>query len=348
MIRTVKAACEGIKKELEGISRYDMPWAHRLWLYKNEFTTSRGMIYDLTEDRVNDYLTDLEHLRTVNINRGNKEIVENKLEYHLVFSEKYPSHIPELLAIVSNDGDILCMKPEYNSIGDVLEGIQGQKAVVKPKSASGGDGVHILQRDGNTLQFDGEPKSELELRERLSKLPDSIIVEYIQQADYAEKIYPAGANTIRVLTMIDPKSGEPFIASAVHRFGTRESGHVDNWSSGGMSVGMDTKTGELGQLAMSPKGGEFERGTHHPDTGEKVTEIVVPDWESVRENVLEVAGECAELLPYAGWDVVVTDKNGSAKIIEANSTPDVDLMQTHEPLLADERVRRFYHHHDVL
>lgn len=348
MRQTVRVAYEGIKKELEGIPRYDMSWSHRLWLYRNEFASSRGVMYDLTEDRIDDYLTDLEHQRTGKINRGVKEIVENKLIYHLLFSEKYPSCIPDLLATVSTDNDISYVKREHNSMADVLEGLDGQKAVVKPKIASGGSDVHILQRDGNDILFDGESTSELELRERLSKLPESIVVEYVQQADYAEEIYPAGANTIRVLTMVDPQNDEPFIAAAVHRFGTRESGHVDNWSSGGLSAAVNTETGELGKTAASPKGGEFSRGTHHPDTGEEIAGTVVPNWETVREMILEIAGQWRELLPYAGWDVVVTDASGSVKIIEANSTPDVDLMQTHDPLLADERARRFYHHHGVL
>ncbi|WP_436935602.1 hypothetical protein [Halovenus marina] len=55
----------------------------------------------------------------------------------------------------------------------------------------------------------------------------------------------------------------------------------------------------------------------------------------------------ALLTPYIGWDVVVADTDGSFQVVEANSSPDV-INQTHEPLLTDDRVVRFYEYHDVL
>jgi hypothetical protein len=60
-----------------------------------------------------------------------------------------------------------------------------------------------------------------------------------------------------------------------------------------------------------------------------------------------MAGYVAPLTPYIGWDVVVTDTHGSFRVVEGNSSPDV-INQTHEPLLADERVVRFYEHHGVI
>jgi len=35
-------------------------------------------------------------------------------------------------------------------------------------------------------------------------------------------------------------------------------------------------------------------------------------------------------------------------VIEGNAFSDTDLLQTHEPLLADDRVRRFFEHHGVV
>lgn len=49
-----------------------------------------------------------------------------------------------------------------------------------------------------------------------------------------------------------------------------------------------------------------------------------------------------------GWDVIVTDHESSFKVIEGNAAPGIDSLQTHWPMLTDERVRRFYRHHGVL
>jgi len=35
-------------------------------------------------------------------------------------------------------------------------------------------------------------------------------------------------------------------------------------------------------------------------------------------------------------------------VIEGNAFSDVDLLQTHEPLLADDRARRFFDHYGVV
>ena len=347
-MRRLARAAKGLRKELANLLTYDMPWSRRVWLYRNEFTTSRGVIYDLTGHSVHNYLSDLQHQRTVRINRDNKDLVENKLVYHLLFSETHPSRIPRVLATVSPGGDISCLNASYGSVGGLLGALDGGRAVIKPKMASGGKEVHVLGRDGDDVLFDGEPTSARNLRQKLSTLPESIVVEFVQQAAYAERIYPDGANTIRVITMVDPETREPFIPAAVHRFGTRRSGYVDNWTAGGLSVAVDTDTGELGKAAASPKQGEFSMETHHPDTDAEITGTVIPGWETVKQAVLDIAGHYGDVLPYAGWDVVVTDADGSVQVIEANSVPDVDLVQTHHPLLADERARRFYEHHGVL
>jgi D-alanine-D-alanine ligase-like ATP-grasp enzyme len=52
-------------------------------------------------------------------------------------------------------------------------------------------------------------------------------------------------------------------------------------------------------------------------------------------------------IPYAGWDVIVTDNEGSFKLIEANSHSGVKSLQVHEPLLVDNRVREFYETYGV-
>ena len=75
--------------------------------------------------------------------------------------------------------------------------------------------------------------------------------------------------------------------------------------------------------------------------------VHIPQWDRICDNILEIAEYVAPLTPYVGWDVLVTDHDGSIAVVEGNSYPDVPL-QTHEPLLADDRVRRFYESYDVV
>lgn len=347
IISTVR---RGLKLELEGIRTHDVPWLRRLWLYRNGFMSSRDVLYELSDESVDEYLSDRQRLRTRSINNRHRDLLKNKLQFHLIFGESHPEHVPAVYGLTGS-GRRLSRMPilPFESTADLFETLAGEKLVVKPKIGALGTDVHVLDHDGDSPVFDGESMSEAAFLDRLAGLPESILVEHVDQADYAATIYPGSANTIRCLTMIDPVTDDAFIAAAVHRFGSKTSRHVDNFSSGGMAAPVDIETGELGDVVASTKGGStFSRETSHPDTGAQVTGIRVPEWETVRERLLEITREYADLLPYVGWDVVVTDDDGSFVLIEGNSSPDIDLLQTHQPLLADERVRRFYDHHGVL
>lgn len=71
----------------------------------------------------------------------------------------------------------------------------------------------------------------------------------------------------------------------------------------------------------------------------------MPRWQRVRTELLALARR-ASFLPYVGWDVVVTDS--AFTILEGNKYSDVDLLQVHEPLLRDPRVRAFYERHGIV
>lgn len=57
----------------------------------------------------------------------------------------------------------------------------------------------------------------------------------------------------------------------------------------------------------------------------------------------QLLGVAARLpfLPYVGWDIVV-DPLGSLKIIEGNHRSGVTILQIHQPLLRDPRIRDFF------
>lgn len=342
----------GAAMELENIRTYDMPWRRRFWLYCQGFTSSRGVIYDLTDERVGDYLNDI-HTQKVRLQYtdwNDGEILKNKLRFHELFSRTHPQHVPELLAVWDPDqeGEAVSGTP-FVTVDDLVSKAAERRLVVKPRWGADGDDVHVIGHDDDRPVVDNVPVTEPELRETLERQPESIVTEYVPQAAYAARIYPDASNTIRILVMVDPDTGSPFIASAAHRFGTRDSGHVDNWGSGGLSVHVDVDTGVLGTAARSNKGnGEFARVEEHPDTGAPITGRAIPAWKDVREGVLNVAEEYKDSLKYVGWDVVVTGEDGSFAIIEGNAAPGIHVHQTHEPLLVDDRVNRFFEHHGVL
>lgn len=336
-----------LRVEGQNLRRYDLPVTDRLRLYRHGFASERGILYDLASNPHSDYLSDVEYLRTQSINQPNQAGLANKLLFDELVSQSHPELLPDLLGVTRN-GSLVDGPFELCSVDALYDYCCDSRAVVKPIQASGGAEVHVVVPGKRGPRIDGQTVTESGLAAFLDDRPASVVTAYVEQAAYADDIYPDSANTVRLVTMVDPETGEPFIATGVHRFGGGDSGHVDNWSSGGLVVALDTETGELGEAAVPPKDGTLRTVAEHPDTGARISGITVPGWDDIVEGVLDLAGEYGWLWPYVGWDVVVTGDDGSFQILEGNYFPHVPMMQIHEPLLANPRIRRFYEYHGVV
>jgi hypothetical protein len=220
------------------------------------------------------------------------------------------------------------------------------RLVLKPVYGFGGDGVHVCRSAGDGVVVDGERESRAAFVDRIDALDDSLVTAYVDQADHAARLFPDATNTLRVVTLRDPDTGDPFVADAVHRIGTRRSAPVDNWSRGGLSATIrDDGTLSPGAQWL-PDRGVVRWFESHPDTGERIVGTPVPDWEPIREGVLSMA-RAMPYLPRVGWDVLPTG-DGEFVVLEANAHAATRTLQVHGPLLRDDRVRRFYEAHGCL
>jgi len=220
--------------------------------------------------------------------------------------------------------------------------------VLKPVRGGQGRGVHVLRRDGARYTWDGQARSPGALRSIVARLRDYLVMAFVDQHPYAAEIFPHSGNTLRILTMIDPDTGQPFIARAVHRIGTSTSIPTDNVSRGGMSSAIALEGGELGPAAVT-KTRQLRLTWHdrHPETASPIAGVVVPNWKRAQELVLAAAQHLA-FCPYIGWDLLVTEGQPGVAFIEANDTSWTHVFQIHGGLLRDPRVRRFYEHHGVV
>jgi hypothetical protein len=212
-------------------------------------------------------------------------------------------------------------------------------------TGGGGRNIYILEPETDGWRVNQRPAGEGELERLVREADGYILTEFAAQAAYSSRIYPHTTNSIRVVTMVDPDSGRAFIPIAVHRFGTRASEPVDNWTQGGLSASVELDSGVLSAGVSYPTEGTLTWREQHPDTGSEIQGVQVPHWPTLREGITSAA-ERVGFIPYIGWDVVVTDDGYT--VLEGNTYTDVNLLQVHRPLLADPRVRSFYKHHGVI
>lgn len=331
------------------------PVKKRLAMWQSGFRGVSGSLYDLSPEHAHEYLPDKVRLRTYTSSRtfstlsinGSfaRSVLDDKLLFTQLLSRQLP--IPRIVAVVER-GDVFVQGLEGSrAAGDVLGLAERYGSVVlKPSDGSRGKGVYRLDY-GSGFTLNGRSVTSAEVRELTKTLDNYLVTETVQQARYARAICPATTNTVRVVTMIDPGTNEPFVARAVHRFGTFETQPTDNWSRGGLCALVDPDTGRLGPGVKHAQRtqGKLQWRSHHPDTGEAIEGVHVPQWERLCQALLE-AVHSAPFLKYVGWDVAVTD--GGFAVIEGNKNTDLDLLQVHSGLLRDPRVRRFYKYHQVV
>lgn len=329
-----------VANERNFLRRYDVPIPTLLRLWANGHFSYGGVLYDL--DRLDLYLSDIEQYRTQRINGSMGEALRNKYVCNQFLARNHDEHLPETYGFVRNS-QFNDLGTEVSSLVDLVSRVNS--VVCKPISGGRGRGISVIEFDSG-YWINGNKATERTVLDLQADLTDHLIVEKIEQHSFQRSVFSDSLNTMRIVTMVDPNTGEPFIAMAVHRFGVPESAPTDNWSAGGITARVNEETGELGR-AVAAHGSDVEYLTRHPTTETHIHGETVPNWEGIREMIFSIASEFSDIWPYVGWDVTV-DETGTPKIIEGNRATDVDIMQIFEPLLADEHRRRFYEYHGVV
>ena len=343
-----------VHEEAPAIARFRMPLRRRLWLWRHGFLSQAHVLYGedgITAENHHRYLSSYQRDLTQRINGRWGEALENKLLFHQLL-DSFPQrrstvhgHLMDgRYTPVDAEGPAARGANAADRVVTLLD--ENGRLVLKPTYGTIGKRILMCEHTDNGYLIDGEMRSRESFAAPIADLDEYLISEFVEQAPYASALYPDAPNTLRVLTMIDPASGEPFVAAVAHRIGTDRSAPLDNWSRGGLSAAVDRDTGELGEAVQYPYDGHRERHASHPDTDAPIAGVSIPGWPTIREGILDIAAGCSQI-PYVGWDLVITGE-GEFTVIEGNNCSGVRVFQVHEPLLDDPRVRRFYHHYDVL
>ena len=297
------------------------------------------------EKNVDTYLTDYQRWRYVpRINAKYGIVLADKFLFRNYF-QQFKQHIPEIFFFTQ---ERKLFTPDFSeaNFNDVVQLAKSKgKLILKPRSGFGGRGIIKVVFSDGQFEVNKQKHSDESFLKFLTTLDGYLFTEFATQEGYAYKIYPNAVNSLRILTVIDPDTHKARIAGISHRFGSDTTGAVDNWTSGGISAAVDVRTGILGKCAQNPKGKDLLWLSAHPDTNEPITGIQIPNWPFVVSQVLAMAEAC-KYCPYIGWDIAVSAD--TFWVLEANDSPDVHIIQIHEPLFTSAENRRFYSYHKVI
>ena len=336
--------------------RTSLPVSRKVQMWRHGFYAESAMLYDLPRNDPRNYLSDYARgARCGGINSHN-DFFTHKLvlrSFLLAMGFRQPKTIALLFEgrILS---DPFSGEAQHIEPGELIRrlGASGRNFIVKPEDGPSGDDLFLLEsRGGQLTRRRGRETTSFDIGSLLRQSEYgrgrgrmTLIEEQVEQGSFWQRLFPETANTIRLLTLWLPGEPAPFIARAVQRIGTADTVPTARWSGGGISVLIDAASGALGEGRLHPSRSDGLMAprsvTHHPESGAEIAGAVLPGWDRIQDTVLRAAAS----IPFnrmAGWEVLVAT-DGIPVIIEANGDSDINLLQVHGGLLADQRVRRFY------
>ncbi len=268
----------------------------------------------------------LKKLGILGMNERNGEYISiyNKREFYPLVDDKLKTKqlaleagiaTPELYGVIEIEHQVRDLD---NILGD------RQDFVIKPAQGSGGSGIMVVggRRGNQFLRSSGVSVSRSELEHFISNvlsgmyslggLPDKAIIEYrVKPHAVFDAVSFQGVPDIRTIVF----RGIP-VASMV-RLPTRQSDGKANLHQGAIGAGIDLATGR------TVDGVWFNSVLDsHPDSGNAVRGIQVPDW----HLLLELAARSYDLtqLGYLGVDVVLDAEHGPL-VLEYNARPGLNI-----------------------
>jgi len=223
--------------------------------------------------------------------------------------------VPELYWVVEVEGQVRELPRVLGDRSDF---------VIKPAHGSGGEGILVIagKTNGKYRKADGFLLTQEELDHHIFNVlsglyslggqPDKVLVEYRVEFDpIFESISYQGVPEIRIIVFL----GIPIMSMV--RLPTRMSDGKANLHQGAIGAGIDMGSG-LTLTAVWKN----DLITEHPDTGNPVTGVSIPNW----ENLLTLAARCYEFarLGYMGVDIVL-DKTRGPLILELNARPGLNI-----------------------
>lgn len=271
-----------------------------------------------------------------------KRFVE-PLEYRVLFNDKYLCIlICEALGIrvPRTRGTVDTAHDYRSSIASWLALSPAGKLIIKPLWGEMGRDI-VMAEPGAEAPIVRTPRGAIPLSQFVLR-EKSIVQDVLAQDPRVAAFSPSSVNTFRVVTMMTPQD-EVIIVNASFRSGVA-GGLVDNWSAGGVSVGVDCPRGTLKAFAYDKKSNRYAA---HPTSGIVFEGFRIPEWEKIKATAIAIQ----TALPFyrlLGLDLAL-DREGTPVLIEVNGAPDLaGLEQKAGPLLKDPRVLRAFGEYDLL
>ena len=212
------------------------------------------------------------------------EEVLNPMELRPAYTDK--NLFPEIIGKENVPRTIVCringsqiLDAEYKKAEkDLSEYIGGAKTLIlKPtvESCAGRGIIKFVKKGDAFVSTDGRTTLSKAFLESYRK--DFCLQEAISQHAFMENLCPTSVNTIRLCLYRSVKDEKPKVTASIVRIG-KNGAFVDNACAGGMFIGVNVATGEMGKFVINRLGNK-ESVWNDIDFSQNT--FVVPNWKEV-------------------------------------------------------------------
>ena len=241
--------------------------------------------------------------------------------------------VPETVGTLQPGEDISA------KINELFGRIDSNRLIIKPIRGHAGLGVALATRADGLIKI--KSQGVLLSPEQYEPAERCIVQHVVVQSEVLSAIAPASLNTLRLLTMLT-RSSEVIVIGASMRFGVGES-FVDNWSAGGIAVGVDHERGILLPIGYDKRGNRF---TRHPISKVVFKDFCIPNW----GDAVALGRRVQRAFPFfrlLGMDIGFTPSG--VVLIEINSDADLVFQeQTSGPLLSTRQTWDAFNEYQLL
>lgn len=308
----------------------------KVWSIHHEgFSWDDWHVNELNKQNCAEYLRTAQYYAMHPLNEQYSHWIDDKLTLkYLCAGTRLDKYMPKYYYQIDNSGDVLALSdaPSKNcgTAEDVISLLEttGELAM-KRVAGSLGEGFYKAVYKNGQYYLNDKVYAKDELVQKLNGLKDYLVTEYLHPH---KDMVPFSSDTVNTLRYLIGRnqSGKMNLIKSYIRFGTKESGFVENYAAGGV-------------LCFVSEDGNFDYGNllnmremrnkivyEHPDTGIKL-KGTIPMWDKI-QKVADEYGEYFPQMDYLGLDFVVTSNN-EVKILEINSLTSLDAIQLQGSIL---------------
>lgn len=314
-------------------------------IHRAGFSRSDWEILGLEKENYQSFLSSKSYAAMHPINGYYSKLVDDKIVIKYIFAgTEAGTLMPEYYYLIDENGEIFPMmdhpgegQTDVESILTLLQ--EKEKLALKLVTGSIGKGFYKLEYKDNAIIVSGKVISKTDFIGFLLQCKNYLVTEYLSTHPYLADFWPYTANTIRYL--VGRVGNEWRVIKSFVRFGTEQSGEVENLGGGGVLCYVDENGFfENGYLLKQ----EEQKQTvtvleSHPQT-QKLLKGQIPCWSEVRDAAVLIE----KIFPqtrYLGMDFVVTD-HSKVKLLEINSLTSLDSIQMDKSILETENGKWFF------